>query len=124
MKGRLVAAAMLVALMAGQASAQPVVTTVPTDPGACSKLNEQLYAWAEAQQKKDRKLIVPREMSRVSADFDDFCTEKNFVKAQVALDWMNNCIKNYRKPYSLGFCQRNEKYFCAVMPDSDACPKK
>ena len=55
---------------------------------------------------------------------DMFCTEKNFVKAQVALDWMNNCIKNYRKPYSLGFCQRNETYFCAVMPDSDACPKK
>jgi hypothetical protein len=117
---RLVTAWLLVALMIGGATARPVVT----DPDACGKLNEQLYAWAEAQQKKDRNLIIPREFSRVSADFDDFCTEKNFAKAQIALDWMNNCIKNYRKPYSLGFCQRNEKYFCAVMPGSDACPQK
>jgi len=121
---RVVAAALLTALMAGVAAAQPVVTEVPTDPDACSKLNQQLYAWAEAQEKRDRKLVIPREFARVSANFDDFCTDKDFAKAQIALDWMNNCIKNYRKPYSLGFCQRNETYFCAVMPDSDACPKK
>jgi hypothetical protein len=124
MRGLLVAAVALLVAAAGVAVAQPAVTKVPTDPAACAKLNEQLTAWAEAQQKKDKRLIVPREFSRVSANLDDFCNDKDFAKAQIALDWMNNCIRNYTKPYKLGFCQRDEKYFCAVMPDSDACPKK
>jgi hypothetical protein len=115
---------LVAATMGSAALAQPAVSTVPADAAACSRLNEQLYAWAEAQEKRDRKLVIPREFARVSANLDDFCTGKDFAKAQIALDWMNNCIKNYRKPYSLGFCQRNEAYFCAVMPDSDACPKK
>jgi hypothetical protein len=124
MRGRLVAAVALLVAAAGVAAAQPAVTKVPADPAACGKLNEQLTAWAEAQQKRDKKLIVAREFSQVSANLDDFCNDKDFAKAQIALDWMNNCIRNYTKPYKLGFCQRDEKYFCAVMPDSDACPKK
>jgi hypothetical protein len=123
MGGHLVAAVVLgVVAASGAALAQPAVTTIPTDPAACSKLNEQLYAWAEAQEKKNKKLIIPREFARVSADLDEACGDKDFKKAQIALDWMNNCIKNYTKPYKLGFCQRDKKYFCAVLPGTDACP--
>jgi hypothetical protein len=118
------AAAMLGIAMTSPGIAQPVVSVVPTNPAACSKLNEQLYAWAEAKEKTNRKLIIPREFARVSADLDEFCGDQEFAKAQIALDWLNTCIKNYTKSYKLGFCQRNQKYFCGVLPESDACKNK
>jgi hypothetical protein len=118
------AAAMLGIAMASSGMAQPVVTAVPPDSAACSKLNEQLYAWAEAKEKKNRKLIIPREFARVSADLDEFCGDKDFAKAQIALDWLNTCIKNYSRPYKLAFCQRTQRYFCGVLPESDACKNK
>ncbi len=123
---RLAAGAVLAgAVIASAAVAQPAKPAAsPSDTESCLKTGERLSAWTEAQEKKDKKLIVPREFVRVSADLDDFCNDKEFEKARVAIDWMNNCIANYRKPYSLGFCQRNKAYSCFVRPDGDGCAKK
>jgi hypothetical protein len=65
--------------------------------------------------------IVPREFARVASDLDDSCNAGDFAKAQVSIDWMNVCLKNFTKPYKLGYCSRNKSYFCAVYPQSDAC---
>jgi hypothetical protein len=116
------ASIVLVSAAVAQPGAKPATT--PIDTEACLKLNEKLYAWAEAQEKKDKKLIIPREFARVSANLEEYCNDKEFEKARISIDWMNTCIENYRKPYKLGFCQRTEKYFCAIAPGSDGCAKK
>ena len=33
---------------------------------------------------------------------------------------MNGCLNNFTKDEELGFCSKNEGYFCAIHPRSDA----
>jgi hypothetical protein len=61
------------------------------------------------------------EFARVAANLDEFCQHKDFKKALVSIEWMETCLKNWRKPYKLGYCSRGKKYFCAVFPDSEGC---
>jgi hypothetical protein len=64
---------------------------------------------------------LSRESSRVTSNLDESCGEEDFDKAWISIDWMNTCLANYTKDYSLGFCSRNKAYFCAVNPRSEAC---
>jgi len=92
----------------------------PTDTAACTRISEDLYKQAERLEKRTRSPI-PREFARVAANLDEYCEEKEFEKARISIEWMETCIKNYTKPYKLGFCTRSKKYFCAIDPASDAC---
>jgi hypothetical protein len=92
----------------------------PTDTASCLRINEELYKQAERLEKRT-KLIIPREFARVNATLDDYCEAMEFEKARISITWMETCIKNWRKPYKLGFCTRSKAYFCAIDPTSDAC---
>jgi hypothetical protein len=92
----------------------------PTDTASCLRINEELYNQAKALHKRT-KLIIPREFARVNAALDDYCEAMEFEKARISIAWMETCIKNWRKPYSQGFCMRTKAYFCAIDPASDAC---
>jgi hypothetical protein len=92
----------------------------PKDAAGCQHVSEALYKRAEALQKKTR-IKIPREFARVAANLDEFCQDKDFKKALVSIEWMETCLKNWRKPYKLGYCSRGKKYFCAVFPDSEGC---
>jgi len=75
---------------------------------------------AEALSKR-AKQSVPREFTRVASNLDESCGEEDFDKARISIDWLNTCLANYNKDYSLGFCTRDKSYFCAINPRSDAC---
>ena len=92
----------------------------PTDTQSCLRAGEGLYGRAETLSQQSRT-PVPREFARVSANLDEFCESREFDKARISIEWMERCLKNYRKPYKLGFCQRKKAYFCAVDPQSDGC---
>jgi hypothetical protein len=102
-------------------SIQPVLAApTPADTAGCLRTSEELYKQAERLEKRTRSPI-PREFARVAANLDEYCEEKEFEKARISIEWMETCIKNYTKPYKLGFCSRSKKYFCAIDPASDAC---
>ena len=86
----------------------------------CAATSKALYGQAEALSKRTRQ-IIPREFARVSANLDEYCDGGDFGKAQISIDWMQTCLKNFTKNYNLGFCTRNKSYFCAVDPQSDGC---
>ncbi len=90
------------------------------DAAGCQRVSDALYRRAEALKKKTHK-IIPREFARVASNLDDFCRDKDFQKAQVSIAWMEKCLANWRKPYKLGYCTRDKKYFCAVYPESEGC---
>jgi len=92
----------------------------PKDAASCQRVGDALYRRAETLKKKTHK-IIPREFARVAADLDNFCRDKDFKKAQVSIAWMEKCLTNWRKPYKLGYCTRDKKYFCAVYPESEGC---
>ena len=37
---------------------------------------------------------------------------------------MNGCLNNFTKDAELEFCSRNDGYFYALNPRSDACPQR
>jgi hypothetical protein len=104
------------------AQPKPVAATahVPVNQKECAATSKALNGRAEALSKRTRQ-IIPRELARVSANFDDYCDGGDFEKARISIDWMNTCLKNFSRSYNLGFCSRNKSYFCAVDPLSDAC---
>src|SRR5437016_2451023 len=93
---------------------------LPKETAACQRAAEALNKQAERLEKSTR-IRVPREFVRVAANLDDYCEDKEFQKARISLEWMETCIKNYRRPYNLGYCMRSKKYFCAVEPASEGC---
>jgi hypothetical protein len=93
---------------------------MPADTAGCLRTSEELYKQAERLEKRTRSPI-PREFARVAANLDEYCEGKEFEKARISIEWMETCIKNYTKPYRLGFCTRSKTYFCAIDPASDAC---
>ena len=42
----------------------------------------------------------------------------------IASRGMNGCLNNFTKDAELEFCSRNDGYFCALNPRSDACPQR
>jgi hypothetical protein len=101
---------------------RPVVATdqTPTNKNDCLTVSQILYGRAEALS-KGAKQAIPREFTRVASNLDESCGEEDFEKARISIDWMNTCLTNYTKDYSLGFCTRNKGYFCTINPRSDAC---
>jgi hypothetical protein len=101
---------------------KPVVSTdrTPTNKNDCLAVAQALYGQAETLSKRTKQ-IIPREFTRVTSNLDESCGEEDFDKAWISIDWMNTCLANYTKDYSLGFCSRNKAYFCAVNPRSEAC---
>jgi hypothetical protein len=86
----------------------------------CLTVSQTLYKRAEALSKRVKQ-SVPREFTRVASNLDESCGEEDFDKARISIDWLNTCLANYNKDYSLGFCTRDKGYFCAINPRSDAC---
>ena len=101
---------------------KPAVATdqTPTNKNDCLTVSQTLYERAEALSKR-AKQSVPREFTRVASNLDESCGEEDFDKARISIDWLNTCLANYNKDYSLGFCTRDKGYFCAINPRSDAC---
>jgi hypothetical protein len=92
----------------------------PQDQNDCLRVSKDLYGQAVRVSKKTGIQIL-REFARVASNLDEFCDEGDFVKARVIIKWMETCIKNFHKKYTLGFCTRSREYFCATFPESDGC---
>lgn len=92
----------------------------PRDKNEClavaKTLNEQVKILAKRAKKR-----VPQEFTRLAADLDESCGAEDFDKAWISIEWMNGCLNNFTKDEELGFCSKNEGYFCAINPRSDAC---
>lgn len=101
---------------------KPAVATdqTPTNKNDCLTVSQTLFERAEALSKR-AKQSVPREFTRVASNLDESCGEEDFDKARISIDWLNTCLANYTKDYSLGFCTRDKNYFCAINPRSEAC---
>ena len=115
----LIVAMVLIALMTLRWSV-PAVAETQKDTNACLRTSNALYKRGEELHKK-RRWQIPREFGRVASDLDEYCRNKEFKKADVAIDWLNTCLRNYDKPNDQGFCTRSKKYLCAIDPASDAC---
>jgi len=108
---------MLVGMRAtGPATAAPAVN----DTAACLRVGEALNRQAERLQRQTR-VQISREFTRVAANLEDYCNDKDFEKARLSIDWMETCLNNFTKPYRLGYCSRGKAYFCAIDPNSDGC---
>jgi hypothetical protein len=90
------------------------------DTNACLRTSNSLYKRGEELYKK-RRWQFPVEFRRVASDLDQYCRDKEFKKADIAIDWLNTCLRNYDKPYDQGYCTRSKKYFCAIDAASEAC---
>jgi hypothetical protein len=122
---RMIACDLLVLLMLLVASSWlllcvPATAQAQKDTNACLRTSNALYKRGEELHKK-RHWEMPREFTRVASNLDDYCRDKEFKKADISIEWMNTCLRNYDKPYDLGYCTRSKKYFCAIDPASDAC---
>ena len=98
----------------------PAAAQVQKDSNACLRTSNTLYKRGEELHKK-RRWQIPREFGRVASDLDQYCRDKEFKKADIAIDWLNNCLRYYDKPYDQGYCTRSKKYLCAVDAASEAC---
>jgi hypothetical protein len=109
----LVASSWLLLSVSARAQAQK-------DTTACLRTSNALYKRGEELHKK-RRWQFPREFARVASSLDDYCRNKEFKKADISIEWLNTCLRNYDKPYDLGYCTPGKKYLCAIDPASDAC---
>jgi hypothetical protein len=100
----------------------PVPATAETqkDTNACLRTSNALYKRGEELHKKKRWRF-PAEFGRVASDLDQYCRNKEFKKADIAIDWLNTCLRNYDKPNMQASCTRGKKYFCAIDVASEAC---
>jgi hypothetical protein len=107
------------ALMALRLS-MPAGAEIQKDTNACLRTSNALYKRGEELHKKHR-WQVPRDFGLVAANLDDYCRDKQFKKADIAIDWLNACLRNYDKPANQGYCTRSKKYLCAIDAESEAC---
>jgi hypothetical protein len=98
----------------------PAAAEAQKDTNVCLRTSNTLYKRGEELHKK-RRWEIPREFGRVASDLDQYCRDKEFKKADIAIDWLNTCLRNYDKPYNQGYCTRSKKYFCAIDSASEAC---
>jgi hypothetical protein len=107
-------------LVSVPANSPAAAAPAPNDSAACLRVSAGLYQQAERLQRQTR-VQISREFTRVAANLDDYCNQKDFERARISIDWMETCIKNFTKPYRLGYCSRGKAYFCVIDPNSDAC---
>jgi hypothetical protein len=98
----------------------PAAAQVQKDSNACLRTSNALYKRGEELHKK-RRWPIPLEFGRVASDLDQYCRDKEFKKADIAIDWLNTCLRYYDKPPDQGYCTRSKKYFCAIDAASEAC---
>ena len=96
----------------------PATAAAQKDTNACLRTSNALYKRGEELYKK-RLWKFPAEFGRVASDLDQYCRDKEFKKADIAIDWLNACLRNYNKPDE--YCTRSKKYFCAIDVASEAC---
>ena len=101
-------------------SSMPAGAETQKDTSACLRTSNALYKRGEELHKKHR-WPIPRDFGLVAANLDDYCRDKQFKKADIAIEWLNACLKNYDKPVTQGYCTRSKKYLCAIDPDSEVC---
>jgi hypothetical protein len=89
----------------------------PVDKQDCIAAAQAFYAQAQTLAGR-AKQTIPQEFQRVVTQLDQFCGEEEFEKARISIDWMYVCLQNFTKTET---CTRNESYFCAVDPHSNAC---
>ena len=92
----------------------------PSNQNDCLAVAQALNYKAKTLSKRTKQGI-PREFTHVASDLDTSCSEQDFGKAWISIEWMNGCLNNFTKDYGLGFCSKNEGYSCAISPRSDAC---
>ena len=107
----------LIAFMSLQLS-MPATAEAQKDTNACLRTSNALYKRGEELYKK-RLWKFPVEFGRVASDLDQYCRDKEFKKADIAIDWLNACLRNCNKPDE--YCTRSKKYFCAIDVASEAC---
>jgi hypothetical protein len=90
------------------------------DTNACLRTSNALYKRGEELYKK-RRWQFPIEFRRVASDLDQYCRDKEFKKVDIAIDWLNTCLRYYDKPDNQGYCTRSKKYFCAIDDNSEPC---
>jgi hypothetical protein len=90
----------------------------PADKHECIAAAQAFYVQAENISRRIKRGI-PQEFERVIAKLDELCGEEEFEKARTSIDWMNICLQNLTN--NLGYCTRNEAYFCGIDPESDDC---
>jgi hypothetical protein len=98
----------------------PASAEAQKDTNACLRTSNALYKRGEELHKKKR-WEIPREFARVASNLDEYCRDKEFKKADISIEWLNTCLRNYDKPYDQGYCTRSKKYFCAIDSASEAC---
>jgi hypothetical protein len=101
-------------------SFQPATAEAQKDTNACLRTSNGLYKRGEELYKK-RRWKFPDEFRRVASDLDQYCRDKDFKKADIAIDWLNTCLRNYDKPDNQGYCTRSKKYYCAIDAASEVC---
>jgi hypothetical protein len=109
----------LIAFMSLRLS-MPATAETQKDTNACLRTSNALYKRGEELYKK-RRWQFPAEFRRVASDLDQYCRDKEFKKADIAIDWLNTCLRNYDKPDNQGYCIRSKKFFCAIDLASEAC---
>jgi hypothetical protein len=97
----------------------PATAEAQKDTNACLRTSNALYKRGEELYKK-RRWQFPAEFRRVASDLDQYCRDKEFKKADIAIDWLNTCLRNYDKQDNQGYCTRGKKYFCAIDVASEA----
>jgi hypothetical protein len=109
----------LIAFMSLQLST-PATAEAQKDTNACLRTSNTLYKRGEDLYKK-RRWQFPAEFRRVASDLDQYCRDKEFKKADIAIDWLNTCLRNYDKQDNQGYCTRGKKYYCAIDVASETC---
>jgi hypothetical protein len=109
--------ALLLAVLMAPRLPVPAAAEAQKDANACLRTSNALYKRGEELHKK-RRWQIPREFGRVAANLDDYCRDKQFKRADIAIEWLNACLRNYDKQ---GSCTLDKKYFCAIDADSEAC---
>jgi len=82
----------LIAFMSLQLST-PATAEAQKDTNACLRTSNALYKRGEDLYKK-RRWQFPAEFRRVASDLDQYCRDKEFKKADIAIDWLNTCLRN------------------------------
>lgn len=98
----------------------PAAAEVQKDTNPCLRTSNTLYKRGEELYKK-RRWQFPADFRRVASDLDQYCRDKEFKKADIAIDWLNTCLRYYDKPDNQGYCTRNKKYYCGVDAASEVC---
>jgi hypothetical protein len=109
----------LIAFMSLRLS-MPATADTQKYTNACIRTSNALYKRGEELYKK-RRWQFPAEFRRVASDLDQYCRDKEFKKADIAIDWLNTCLRNYDKSDNQGYCTRSKKFFCAIDLASEAC---